>query len=219
MVAIVRAVCVLHPCGQAGGFVVQEDAAVIDGRFSIGISTWLDVECCVFLYGNIGPPKPWADSHLFRQLIDAVYRAALVAAGDDHGLAALGVVDGGDEIHFTFAVEAFPVDFLVFDELLDQRALVYRADDDFRLRRGFPVDGGLLPGHAEEVFREVLRCDEHSLVVFRAYGHFHWFAFRGQWHACAGRVEGDELVGGLCANGEQHEQADPHFSHSVLFHC
>ena len=67
--------------GQGGGFVVEEDAAVLDGRLADGELAGLDVEFGVFLGGDIGPVVPGGLAGLFRKVVDAVDGAALVGAG------------------------------------------------------------------------------------------------------------------------------------------
>lgn len=64
-----------------------------------------------------------ADSHLFRQFIDAVNSSPFVASGDD-GVSVAIVVDSGDDILLAFALQLFPVQLFLFDEPFDDTVLL-----------------------------------------------------------------------------------------------
>ena len=72
-----------HPSGQAGCLVVQEDAAILHHRFACRIASAYDREILLRDNRHIGPVVPRRDPDLFRQLVYAVYRSALVATGYD----------------------------------------------------------------------------------------------------------------------------------------
>ena len=93
VVAVVGAERVLDPRRQAGCLVVEEDAAIAHGGFAVGVFAALDVCLAVLLDGHVGPVVPGRHAQLLRQLVDAVDRAALVAAGNDNLLA-----DGLDDV-------------------------------------------------------------------------------------------------------------------------
>ena len=59
MVTIVGAEGVLHPGGQTGRLVVEEQASIAHSRFPVCIFACLDIDGFMFFHGNVGPVVPW----------------------------------------------------------------------------------------------------------------------------------------------------------------
>ena len=81
---------------------------------------------------NIRPPIPRRDADLLGQIVDAVDRAAFVAAGDHQRAlhARERLRHHLDEKGFPFARDRSRIDLAVADQLIDQPALADRADDN-----------------------------------------------------------------------------------------
>ncbi len=118
VVAIVGAKGVFHPRCEARCLVVEEDAAVLYGRFSIGEIAVFDEYAVVMSHGNVGPVVPRRHANLSRQLINAIDGASAVAAGN-HQLSA----NGGDEKHFVLPLQPLTVYLLLFYQLSDGRRI------------------------------------------------------------------------------------------------
>ena len=58
VVAIVRSEGVLHPTGEAGRLVVEEDATELDGRLAVRVRTFYDISLIVLSDRSVSPPVP-----------------------------------------------------------------------------------------------------------------------------------------------------------------
>ena len=122
MAAVFGAKSVLHPCGQTGSLIVEEDATELNSGFPIGVGTSDDIGIVVLGYGSIGPPVPGRHAQLAAQLVDAVDGASTVAAGNDHL-----ITDGGDDEFLTLAFQVGkfqPVNLLIFSQRANQNGRI-----------------------------------------------------------------------------------------------
>ena len=125
--AVIGAEGVLHPSGQAGCLVVQEDATIGHRRLTVGIDTGTDADSLAGRYRHVGPPVPGRYTHLARQLVDAVDGTALVAAGNEQHVAfdsLKGCVEGGDDVFLAGAFQLFLVQLLGFYQLFDEGTFI-----------------------------------------------------------------------------------------------
>ena len=158
--AVVAEVCpvgVLHPGGQARGFVVEEDAAVADAGLGdrVGPGSQGDVRAMGDWY--VGPVIPGRDAHLLRDLVDAVNGSAHVRARDDDRVA--GHLQ---DVSLVLPVQRGRVDAPFRREALDQRTVLRAGVEDAgALRRRLDA------AHAGEVLAQRLRCDEDAPLVGR----------------------------------------------------
>ena len=100
MVAVVGAIGILHPRRQTGGFVVEEQAAELNGRLAVGVRTFLNISLGVLCHGSVSPPVPRRHTQLTAQLIDTIDGAAAVRAGNVQTVA-----NGGDDEFLAFALQ------------------------------------------------------------------------------------------------------------------
>ncbi|OQB95516.1 MAG: hypothetical protein BWX86_01161 [Verrucomicrobia bacterium ADurb.Bin122] len=112
------------PTGQARSLVVEEDAAVFHDRLAGDVAAGAHVGLGAFLRRHVGPPVPGRDAELFGKFVEAVDRAALVAARDHQctGDARHGRFDGGNDKRLPLARKVRGREFSGKDELVDQRA-------------------------------------------------------------------------------------------------
>src|SRR5690606_1575869 len=80
---LARAEVLGRPGAEVGVLVVDEEPAVLDLRGALGVPAGQHVEGVLVPGGHVVPPVPGGDADLLRHVVDAVDRAALVAAGDD----------------------------------------------------------------------------------------------------------------------------------------
>ena len=76
---------ILHPCGQTGSLIVQEDTTKLHSGFTGSIGTILHPSLRMLCHRSISPPVPGRHTQLTTQLVDAIDGATLVAAGNDDG--------------------------------------------------------------------------------------------------------------------------------------
>ena len=127
----------LHPTRKARSLVVEEDAAIANGGFTIGVNTRKKEDAVALHNGHIGPPCPWRNTQLTAQFVDSIFRATLVAACDDEHPASLAFVQNTgikqcDDILLALAFQFLDINGLAFDQLLDVSALLKRTDKDNR---------------------------------------------------------------------------------------
>ena len=169
---IEAAEALLRPVGQHGRLVVEEQAAVLDGRLFHDARTERHAERAVMRDRHVGPPVPGRDADLFRQRVDPVDRAALVAAGDDQRALHAGhrVRDRLDDEAFPLAGQRARVDLALLREAVDQAVAPERAHDDHVARRRRTVDLPRrgLARHAADVALQVARSAQHAGILVRA---------------------------------------------------
>ena len=158
--AIVGAVGVLHPRGEAGGLVVEEYAAVTHGRLTVGVCATFYINALVVLDRHVGPPIPRRDANLPRQLVYAVDGAAAVGAGNDHLVAG-----GGYDVFLAFALQVFGVYHTEAGQAVDACRVAYGADNDLGV--GMPAHRGLGAAHLADVGGQVAGGYRHALEVGR----------------------------------------------------
>ena len=100
MVAIASAKGVLHPRGQTGCLIVQEQTTKLYGRLAVSILTWQDSYIVALRYWHVHPPVPGRHAHLLAELIDAIDGTATVTACNNQLS-----VDGGDDKLLALALQ------------------------------------------------------------------------------------------------------------------
>ena len=100
VVAILGAVGVLYPRGETRCLIVEENATIANGWFTIAVGSTVHEDGVVVLYGHVGPVVPRRNAHLLGEFVDAVDGSPTVAAGDDEL-----VVYHGDDEFLAFALE------------------------------------------------------------------------------------------------------------------
>ncbi len=165
MVAVVGAVGVLHPAGQARSLIVEENAAILHGGLAGGVAAVVDGGVDAVARGHVGPVVPGRHTELLGELVDAVDGAAAVAAGHNEGLvdAGHGVGHDGDDIFFVAALELGQVEGLVLQQGLEGGTVVGAGHDD-AAALGLGGQLGVLAAHAAEVGGEVGGGDAHGRI-------------------------------------------------------
>lgn len=121
-----------HPAGQSRLFVVEEEAAILDGRRLLDLALGQSIDVLPLAGRDIGPEVPWADADLLADVVNAVNSAARVAASDDQSLS-----DALDRVLNELADEGFPlaldltdVNEARLDELIDNLRVADGAGND-----------------------------------------------------------------------------------------
>ena len=99
----------LHPTRETGGLVVEEDATIANGWFTIGVDAWKDKDAVAPDNGHIGPPCPGRNTQLTAHFVDSIFRATLVTTRDDEHLTCLALkqdigIDHRNDILLTLAL-------------------------------------------------------------------------------------------------------------------
>ena len=105
VVAILRAVGVLHPRREARSLVVEEDATIAHGWFAIRIDALVDEDGVVVFDRHVSPVVPRRYAHLLRELVDAIDGATAIASGNDQL-----TVDEGDDEFLVLALEELGIE-------------------------------------------------------------------------------------------------------------
>ena len=131
LVVVIPVRC-LHPTGESGRFVVQEDSAVLDRRLFLHVTPRPDEERVSMHHGYIGPEVPGRNADLFGEIVNPVDGSALVAPGDhQRGVnAGLRVWHNLNQERFPFAHYPGNVDSPFANQPVDDRVLSDRAGDD-----------------------------------------------------------------------------------------
>ena len=153
VVAEISAEGVLHPGGEAGGLVVEEQSAIAHGGLAVGVFTFLYIDVCMLLNRYICPEIPGRDTYLARQFVDAIDGAALVAAGDDELLA-----DGLDDKFLGLALQVR--EQALFYPEVDLLVGAHGADEDL----GIVAGGGAGACHLFEIGSETGGGTLHATV-------------------------------------------------------
>src|SRR5690606_36610384 len=110
---------------------------------SADVAARLYVQGITFDNRNISPPIPRRDAALCRNVVEAVDRAALVAAGDDDCLfdPRIGPCEYLHDERLPLAAHVAHVELACGDQLIDERALADRAghEDDLAIRSSLGV--------------------------------------------------------------------------------
>src|SRR5690554_6036072 len=80
---VIIAKFLLHPAGQRGRFIIEENTPVLHMRCGVNTGVRLDIEILRFLYRHIRPPVPGRDTYLLANIVNPISRAASVAT-DNH---------------------------------------------------------------------------------------------------------------------------------------
>ena len=169
--AVVAAEALPGPVGERRRFVVQEDAAVLDHRLVHQARIHRDAQGGMARHRHVGPPVPGRDADLFRQRVDAVNGAALVAAGDDQGALHAGqrVRHRLDEKTFPLARQRARIDPALPGQFIDEGVAAEGADDDYVAPRCAGLPFGRLARHLLDVALQVTRCAQHAGEVVLAH--------------------------------------------------
>ena len=158
-----------HPVGQVGRFVVEEDAAIFHDGAGLDHATRADVERVTVDCRHIGPPIPRRNTDLPGHFIDAVDRAALVAARDHDGTpdARQRALDGLDDKRLPLSADGIDVQLPARDQAIDQCAFADRADEHGRSgrRRRAGRMRGLESGHALDVGLQIKAGTQYARPV------------------------------------------------------
>ena len=127
-----RSELLLHPAIQRRSFVVEEDAAILHRGRAFHVAPRLHEEVVLVIHRHVRPEVPGRHADLFGDVVDAVDGPALIAAGDHQRArhARQRTRHHLDVECLPLARDARHVDPLVADQLVDQRALADRADDN-----------------------------------------------------------------------------------------
>ena len=158
VVAILGAVGILHPRGEARRLIVEEDATIAYGWFAIGIDSLVYEDGVVMLHGHVCPVIPRRYAHLLGEFVDAIDGASAVAAGDDEL-----VVHHSDDEFLALALEQISVDAFLFDELVDGSRMSDGSHEDGCLPVG--GDGGLGAAHLADVPDQCIGSIAHATAV------------------------------------------------------
>ena len=181
--AVDAAELLLRPTGERRRLVVEEDAAVFHRRAIVDQSHRTHVDGVAMHSRHVGPPVPGRHADLLRQLVDAVDRAALVAAGDDQRAldARQRPLDRLEQERLPASRDPGDVDLAGLGQPVDERTAPDRAHDHdklgrravgrshHRLQAGDPLDIGLQIAHRPPHPRPIGRVDEQRRS--RATGH------------------------------------------------
>ena len=162
--AVVVAELLLDPARERGRLVVQKDAAVLHSRRALDVRARLHVQGAPPLDRHIGPPVPGRYADLLGQVVDAVDRAALVAAGDHQRAGDTGqrLRHHLDHEGFPLALDDLDVELAFLGESIDDSAFAQGADKDrVRARAVLGLrEPWYAAGHALDVGLQVL-CSAH----------------------------------------------------------
>ena len=163
MVAIVGAEGVLHPRGETGRLIVEEDAAKLHSRFAIGEHPFPDVCLLMFLNGNVSPEIPGRDAQLPTQLIDAIDGTPPVAACNHQFFA-----HGGDDEFLAFALQVGQpqlIDVFIFTYGTNQDVCLIHAQSVLKV--GLQVaDGHLHPFIVGFAIPDGALCKAHGIRLW-----------------------------------------------------
>ena len=134
---VISAKFFLRPSGKCGRFIIQKDAAVLDGGLALKMTARLDEESILMRDGHICPPIPGRNADLLGEFVNAVDSSALVATDNDEsgGDTGKGVGHGLDEIRLPLPCQRSGIDLVIADQLLKKGAFTQRGDDYGRLLR------------------------------------------------------------------------------------
>ena len=154
MVAIIGTKGILHPSGQTGSLVIEEDTTVTHTRLTVGVFTFLYIYSFVLFNGDIGPVVPGRDTDLLRQLIDAEDGTTLVAARDNQLVA-----DSLDDVFLRLALQV--AELALLHPLVNLLVDTYRTNKDPSTLR----NRKLLLGDFLEVLLEISDGDMNATVL------------------------------------------------------
>src|SRR6516164_2544629 len=129
---IVVSVFLLNPTGERRRLVVEKDPSVFHLRWPLNVGPGSYEQGFMTMNGHICPPIPGGNTNLLGKIVDAVNRAAFVAAENDQSRcdAWQRLFDNLNEERFPLAGDCRHVNFVVPDQLIDGCALAQRADED-----------------------------------------------------------------------------------------
>ena len=189
-----------RPAAERGSFVVEEDAAVFDGRLGLEMAAGIDDERVMMRDAHVGPPVPGRDTDLGGEIVDAEDGAALIGAGDHQRAAdaGQGTVDDRGDGGLPVAGDAGDVEFAAPYEAVDEGAVADGADEhgvSVTGFRGHVKECRLQAGDALYVRLEVAGGPNHAGPVGLVNEDGGRMAVRGKGEALGLRAEAD--VGGL----------------------
>ena len=194
-----------HPIGEVRRLVVQENPAITHRGPLRDAAARLEGERGARRHGHVRPPVPRRHADLLRNFVDAVDRAALVAAGDDEGALDAGqrLLDGLDDEALPFSADGVHVELSRGDEPVDQAAFTHGADEDGHGCRGRRVGFQLRPpaGHARDVGLQVAGRAAHAGPFVRRHDERCDDALRHERHGTR--------RGGLGEQGAITERSEP----------
>ena len=202
VVAILGAVCILHPRGEARCFVVEEDATISDGWFAIGIDSLVYEDGIVMNHGHVSPVIPRRYAHLLGEFVDAIDGASAVASCDDELL----IYEGDDEF-LALALELSGIDAFLAHQLVDGGRMAQGSYQDAWLgvfAMGTAIQGGegsLTSAYLTEVLDKCLDRIAYTLAVVGIHIDFNPVAWVEKYIAL---MEMYELLG--CLHAERREQ-------------
>ena len=216
-----------RPVAERRLLVVDEDAAVFHFRRVLHVGPLDRLDLVPVRHRHVRPPVPRRHAHALRELVDAVDRAAFVAARDHQR-----VLADLDQIRFPFAPDRVDVQLVLLDEIVDERAFPDRADQDrARTRLAVRFHGRRRPGHALHVLAQILCGADHGAVLVFAQNDRRDLTAGcdvEQLVGCVRRVGdqglegcgGHRMSGGKQRPGEQsgHAVRESHFLHAY-FSC
>ncbi len=152
-----------RPGAERRLLVVDEDATIFHLRRRLHVAAVLDVQSRGLPNGHVSPPVPRRHAYLFRQVVEAVDGAALVAA-DHVQVVAVAL----DDVGLPLPPDVVHLDRAFLHHSVNQRALAERTDDHrlwhgrsglhhLRFRPRHPLDvGGQVAGCAHDALPVVL---------------------------------------------------------------
>ena len=117
MSTVIGAECVLHPCGKAWRFVIEEYASIAHSRLTVSVDATVHVDILMLCHWHIHPVIPRRDSYLAAQFIYSVYRTAAVAACYDKF-----AVNNGDDVFLCLALQLASIYLALLCQLVYQGA-------------------------------------------------------------------------------------------------
>jgi hypothetical protein len=137
------------------------------------ISPSPDEQGIAVLRRNVGPPVPWRDADLPREIVRAKRGGAPVAAGNHQRLLNAGERVGNHhhEKALPLAPDLIGIQLAAANQRVDNGAMSQRSDEDRvrRQTRGVLLDPRLQPRDALDIGSQIAGRDVRHLVIFRGH--------------------------------------------------